>query len=137
MNIKSWNNYLKEDNWLTPLVNSFKENILAITEPTEDEVRCKNIIFKLLDNPDAKLAYSSKSPERLIYLTDEDIFINIYDREIHMIYEYELFKFFINHHQTHIDIISKFDDKMQSKFDTFYELSNYLKENFLIKVEAF
>jgi hypothetical protein len=128
MNIKSW---------LNPLVNSFKENILAITEPTEDEVRCKNIIFKLLDNPDVKLAYSSKSPERLIYLTDENIFINIYDREIHMIYEYELFKFFINHHQVHTDIINKFDDKMQSKFDTFYELSNYLKENFLIKVEAF
>lgn len=128
MNIKSW---------LTPLINSFKENILALTEPTEDEVRCKNIIFKMLDNPDAKFAYSAKSPQRLIYLEDENIFINIYDREIHMIYEYELFKFFINHHQTHIDIISKFDDKMQSKFNTFYELSNYLKENFLIKVEAF
>jgi hypothetical protein len=128
MNIKSW---------LTPLVNSFKENILAITEPTQDEVRCKNIIFKLLDKLDVKLAYSSNSRERLIYLTDENIFINIYDREIHMIYEYELFKFFINHHQVHTDIISKFDDKMQSKFDTFYEMSNYLKENFLIKVEAF
>jgi len=128
MNIKSW---------LTPLINSFKENILAITEPSEDEIRCKNICFKLLNNPDAKFAYSAKSPERLIYLEDENIFIIIYDREIHMIYEYELFKFFINHHQTHIDIITKFDDKMQSKFDTFYELSNFLKENFLIKVEAF
>ena len=122
---------------LNNLISSFKQNVLAIVEPTEDEVRCKNIIFKLLDNPDAKFAYSAKSPERLIYLEDENIYINIYDREIHIIYEYELFKFFINHHQTHIDIISKFDDKMQSKFDTFYELSNYLKENFLIKVEAF
>jgi len=128
MNIKSW---------LTPLIDSFKENILAITEPTEDEVRYKNIIFKLLDKPDVKLAYSSKSPERLIYLADENIFINIYDREIHMIYENELFKFFINHHQVHTDILSKFDDKMQSKFDVFYELSNHLKDNFLIKVEAF
>ena len=128
MNIKSWLNHL---------IDSFKENILAITEPTEDEVRCKNIIFKLLDKPDVKLAYSSKSPERLIYLADENIFINIYDREIHMIYENELFKFFINHHQVHTDILSKFDDKMHSKFDVFYELSNHLKDNFLIKVEAF
>jgi len=102
MNIKSW---------LNPLINSFKENILALTDPTEDEVRCKNIIFKMLDNPDAKFAYSAKSPQRLIYLEDENIFINIYDREIHMIYEYELFKFFINHHQTHIDIITKLCSK--------------------------
>jgi hypothetical protein len=137
MNIKSWASYLKEDNWLTPLVNSFKENILAITEPTQDEVRCKNIIFKLLDKLDVELAYSSNSRERLIYLTDENIFINIYDREIHVIYDQELFKFFINHHQTHIDIVNKFDDKMQSKFDVFYGVSNHLIDNFLIKVETF
>ena len=47
--------------WLNPLVKSFKENILALTNPTEDEIRCKNIIFKMLENPDAKLAYSAIS----------------------------------------------------------------------------
>ena len=122
---------------LNDLVASFKQNILAMTDPTEDEIRCKNICIKLINHPDAKLAYSSRSTERLVYLEYDNVYINILDRDIHIIYEYEVFKFYISHPDTHSDIINSFDDKMKSKFDVFYDLSNYLKENFLIKVESF
>lgn len=122
---------------LYDLVASFKQNILAMVDPSEDDIRCKNICIKLINHPDAKLAYSSKSPERLIYLEDNNIYINILDRDVCIIYEYEVFKFFISHQDTHLEIINAFDNKMASKFDVFYDLSNFLKENFLIKVESF
>ena len=119
------------------LISSFKQNILAIFDPSEDDIRCKNICIKLINHPDAKLAYSSKSAERLVYFEDENIYINIIDRDVNVIYEYEVFKFFISHQNTHMEIIEAFDNKMASKFDVFYDLSNFLKENFLIKVESF
>lgn len=122
---------------LYDLIASFKQNILAMVDPSEDDIRCKNICIKLINHPDAKLAYSSKSPERLIYLEDNNIYINILDRDVCIIYEYEVFKFFISHQDTHLEIINAFDNKMASKFDVFYDLSNFLKENFLIKVESF
>jgi len=122
---------------LNNLISSFKQNVLAIVDPSEDDIRCKNVCIKLINHPDAKLAYSSKSSERLIYFEDENIYINIIDRDVNVIYEYEMFKFFISHQNTHLEILEAFDNKMMSKFDTFYELSNYLKENFLIKIEAF
>jgi hypothetical protein len=122
---------------LNELISSFKQNVLAMVDPTEDEIRCKNICIKMINNPDSKLAYSSKSAERLVYLEDENIYINMIDRDIHIIYEYEVFKFFISHQNTHLEIIAAFDNKMASKFDVFYDLSNYLKENFLTKVESF
>lgn len=122
---------------LHDLIASFKQNILAMVDPSEDDIRCKNICIKLINHPDAKLAYSSKSPERLIYLEDNNIYINILDRDVCIIYEYEVFKFFISHQDTHLEIINAFDNKMASKFDVFYDLSNFLKENFLIKVESF
>lgn len=121
---------------LNYLISSFKENILAIVDPSEDEIRCKNMCIKLINNPESKLAYSSKSSERLIYLEDDNIYINIMDRDINIIYEYELFKFFISHQNTHLEILEAFDNKMVSKFDAFYDLSKHLKENFLIKVES-
>ena len=122
---------------LNDLISSFKHNILAMVDPSEDEIRCKNICIKMINNPDSKLAYSSKSIERLVYLEDENIYINMIDRDIHIIYEYEVFKFFISHQNTHIEIIEAFDNKMASKFDVFYDLSNFLKENFLVKIESF
>lgn len=122
---------------LNDLISSFKHNILAMVDPSEDEIRCKNICIKMINNPDSKLAYSSKSAERLVYLEDENIYINMIDRDIHIIYEYEVFKFFISHQNTHIEIIEAFDNKMASKFHVFYDLSNYLKESFLTKVESF
>ena len=122
---------------LNDLIASFKQNILAMVDPSEDDIRCKNICIKLLNNPDAKLAYSSKSPERLVYLEEDNIYINIIDRDIWIIYEYEVFKFFISHQNTHLEIVQAFDDKMSSKFDVFYDLSNFLKENFLVKIESF
>ena len=94
------------------LISSFKQNILAMVDP-------------------------SKSAERLVYFEDENIYINIIDRDVNVIYEYEVFKFFISHQNTHMEIIEAFDNKMASKFDVFYDLSNFLKENFLIKVESF
>lgn len=122
---------------LNDLIISFKQNILAIVDPSEDDIRCKDICIKLINHPDIKLAYSLKSSERLIYLEDDNIYINIIDRDIHIIYEYEVFKFFISHQNTHLEILEAFDNKMVSKFDAFYDLSNYLKENFLTKVESF
>lgn len=122
---------------LNDLIASFKQNILAMVDPSEDDIRCKNICLKLINHPDAKLAYSSKSPERLVYLEEDNIYINIIDRDVCIIYEYEVFKFFISHQNTHLEIVQAFDDKMASKFDIFYDLSNYLKENFLVKVESF
>lgn len=122
---------------LNDLIASFKQNILAMVDPSEDDIRCKNICLKLINHPDANLAYSSKSPERLVYLEEDNIYVNIIDRDVCIIYEYEVFKFFISHQNTHLEIVQAFDDKMASKFDTFYDLSNYLKENFLVKVESF
>lgn len=122
---------------LNDLIISFKQNILAIVDPSEDDIRCKDICIKLINHPDTKLAYSSKSSERLIYLEDDNTYINIIDRDVHIIYEYEVFKFFISHQNTHLEILEAFDNKMVSKFDVFYDLSNYLKENFLTKVESF
>jgi hypothetical protein len=49
---------------LNDLIASFKQNILAMVDPSEDDIRCKNICIKLINHPDAKLAYSSKSSER-------------------------------------------------------------------------
>ena len=122
---------------LNDLIASFKQNILAMVDPSEDDIRCKNICIKLINHPDAKLAYSSKSSERLVYLEEDGIYINIIDRDICIIHEYEVFKFFISHQNTHLEILYAFDNKMASKFDVFYDLSNYLKENFLLKVEGF
>jgi hypothetical protein len=73
----------------------------------------------------------------LVYLEEDNIYINIIDRDIWIIYEYEVFKFFISHQNTHLEIVQAFDDKMSSKFDVFYDLSNFLKENFLVKIESF
>lgn len=119
------------------IVEFIKTNLLNIIDPTEEELKCLDIISKSLSDPDSRVLFRPKNEERVIFWYNRNISILIEHKNVTIVHERNHRSCYIENVKVFNEIVNKFDARLESDFNVIVGQIAHSKEKFFHDVFDF
>jgi len=103
------------------VVDFIKTNFLNKKTPSQEELRCLELVTMALSESDSRILYYPKNEERVIFWYSKNIYILIEHRQITIAYDNNHRTCYIDNAKLFDDIIKMFDNRLDKEFSSVTE----------------
>lgn len=116
------------------ILEFIKIHFFNIRKPSNDEIRCLNIVSASLIDSDSKILFEPKNEERVILCQHRNISILIENRYVTIAHKNNHRSFYIDNTKLYDEMIKKFDLRLNKEFEIMKNQIDESKEKFFSEV---